>query len=1019
MNIKDAYIHNGIGVLKDIQVTAAGMLQKKLAAKDTTNDTYLDWENVFNLTNIVPSSVPWSALTGTPTTLAGYGITDAAGSGHTHTWIGDSSLKLYAGDNNEINFGGSANGYNKIFFGYRVTDNRSIPTQFVFGGSTGTASITANAFIKKDGTSDQFLKADGSLDGNSYALSTHNHFLNNIVPIAEKQYDAYTIAASNTNKGWLYFINVIPTSDNYYAPWSIKYKLYVTTTENATQGVYYCYVSTTGTTINYAVFNDFYSGSYRPIYNHVVAFHNNAAKYANKDTYPIKIGVRVQSARSDTTLARVFKVEVYEAIGCTFTINDSIQTYDSFYNANYYGYNTEISAISTGLQETGDANDTAEARNIGLYYTRLTAGTNGMQPYSLIMRDGNDTWQSFVLYGNSAATQNTGTSKAKNPVGFKLGSRVYYLAKSTRIASGAQNANNEIKAYINVVDLRYSLNITSSNTASHGAVGLTRYKPVYIVGTINSSDGLFYLDDHWWTQDEPTTEDNKIYIRITNSVYPDNANNPNGQYRADLISDGYAFYFKDGRFQRYTQTSDSANYAKSAGSVSWNNVTDKPDSYPVATHNHDDLYLKLTGGTMTGTIDRQYDAASDSPVLKIGSNNKDIQIFKVYSNDATYSDTGSLYGYALKYIGSGTGISNFLRLIADNATGTKVTAVSINQSGQVGILADPNTSYALYVNGNTNINGSVTATSLIKSGGTSAQFLKADGSVDSNTYSLSTHSHDSTYVTLTTAQTITGAKVFKGSTSQTENDTVRMPLKLGLSTYSDSGHNVAAIGFSNEQQTTPWYKGFIGYERTGSYDTGKFVIGLNNTAAAGSATYDDIVVTIDAAGNVTATTFTGNLSGNATSATTAATAESVDWANITNKPATATGYGYIGTTAVQASSATQDVTGIGTITLTKIHTTNYEVAEGTNNRLCVGSYNQSTAKGLNVGDLLVSSAWADSTKVPTNGIYAKGIIKSGASVEAATYIRAVGGNVYVGSATNSQCHLQYDDTNKCLKFIFD
>lgn len=452
--------------------------------------------------------------------------------------------------------------------------------------------------------------------------------------------------------------------------------------------------------------------------------------------------------------------------------------------------------------------------------------------------------------------------------------------------------------------------------------------------------------------------------------------------------------------------------------LTWVDVLDF-SSFGASGHNHDDRYLKLTGGTMTGTIDRQYDAASDSPVLKIGSNNKDIQIFKVYSNDATYSDTGSLYGYALKYIGSGTGVSNFLRLIADNSTGTKVTAISVNQSGQVGILADPNTSYALYVNGNTNINGSVTATSLIKSGGTSAQFLKADGSVDSNTYSLSTHNHDSTYVTLTTAQTITGAKVFKGSTAQTENDTVRMPLKLGLNTYSDSGHNVAAIGFSNEQQATPWYKGFIGYERTGSYDRGKFVIGLNNTAAAGSATYDDIVVTIDAAGNVTATTFTGNLSGNATSATTAATAESVDWANITNKPATATGYGYIGTTAVQASSATQDVTGIGTITLTKIHTTNYEVAEGTNSRLCVGSYNQSTAKGLNVGDLLVSNAWADSTNVPTNGIYAKGNIKSAAAILAGTYIRAIGNDVYIGSAANSQCHLQFDNTNKCLKFIFD
>lgn len=38
-------------------------------------------------------------------------------------------------------------------------------------GSTTTNSITANAFIKSGGTSSQFLKADGSVDSNTY-LST-------------------------------------------------------------------------------------------------------------------------------------------------------------------------------------------------------------------------------------------------------------------------------------------------------------------------------------------------------------------------------------------------------------------------------------------------------------------------------------------------------------------------------------------------------------------------------------------------------------------------------------------------------------------------------------------------------------------------------------------------------------------------------------------------------------------------------------------------------------------------------
>jgi hypothetical protein len=53
------------------------------------------------------------------------------------------------------------------------------------------------------------------------------------------------------------------------------------------------------------------------------------------------------------------------------------------------------------------------------------------------------------------------------------------------------------------------------------------------------------------------------------------------------------------------------------------------------------------------------------------------------------------------------------------------------------------------------LTSSVTALSIIKSGGTSSQFLKADGSVDSNTY-LTTSSASSTYLPLT-GGTLTGA----------------------------------------------------------------------------------------------------------------------------------------------------------------------------------------------------------------------------------------------------------------------
>ena len=208
-----------------------------------------------------------------------------------------------------------------------------------------------------------------------------------------------------------------------------------------------------------------------------------------------------------------------------------------------------------------------------------------------------------------------------------------------------------------------------------------------------------------------------------------------------------------------TPSGTSSQFLKADGSVDSN-------TYSLSSHTHS--YLPLSGGTMTGVIERQYDSASNVPVLKIGSKNQDIQIFKVYSSDiSNYTDTVSGYGYSLQYNGQGTGVSNHLRLIADNqvSTNSKKTAISVNQSGQVGILADPNTSYALYVNGNTNINGDVTATTIKKSGGTSSQFLKADGSVDSNTYLTSY-----TDTKNTAGSTDSSSKLFIiGATSQAAN----------------------------------------------------------------------------------------------------------------------------------------------------------------------------------------------------------------------------------------------------------
>lgn len=102
--------------------------------------------------------------------------------GHTHSSVTDGTMTIYPMANNEVNFGGSNNSAT-IYFGYRAKDSKPIPTSFVFGGSTGTATLTAAKF-------------KGALEGNastaSNASKVNGHTVNSDVPSGAKFTDTNT-----------------------------------------------------------------------------------------------------------------------------------------------------------------------------------------------------------------------------------------------------------------------------------------------------------------------------------------------------------------------------------------------------------------------------------------------------------------------------------------------------------------------------------------------------------------------------------------------------------------------------------------------------------------------------------------------------------------------------------------------------------------------------------------------------------------------------------------------------------
>lgn len=127
------------------------------------------------------------------------------------------------------------------------------------------------------------------------------------------------------------------------------------------------------------------------------------------------------------------------------------------------------------------------------------------------------------------------------------------------------------------------------------------------------------------------------------------------------------------------------------------------------------------------------------------------------------SFAGTLNGTINRTVTAGTNANIIYGLMADNDY-YRIMAGGASNGGSLEIATADDGTEPIYVrqysgafaaisrtatlldgSGNTIFPGSLTANSIVKSGGTSSQFLKADGSVDSNTYSTTSHNHNGTY----------------------------------------------------------------------------------------------------------------------------------------------------------------------------------------------------------------------------------------------------------------------------------
>lgn len=252
--------------------------------------------------------------------------------------------------------------------------------------------------------------------------------------------------------------------------------------------------------------------------------------------------------------------------------------------------------------------------------------------------------------------------------------------------------------------------------------------------------------------------------------------------------------------------------------------------------------ITINGVTQDLSVDRSWTVSGGSS-LKVDSvtTNSDSTILQYWVEGTAYE----FYDFTKGLTGSDTTI---FETVIDStgqpgqrvlyASGNKIRSTpyfifdSANRKLVIGnqniSVGGPNTK--LWVTGNANITGNLTANSFIKQGGTSSQFLKADGSVDGNTYlttsdltSYQLISNLSTSTSLGTSNTLypsqNAVKTYVDSADAnnvklTGNQTIN-----GVKTFNDEVHSYG--GFSVVDPNGSLETAFLTYENvSGTYGGG-------------------------------------------------------------------------------------------------------------------------------------------------------------------------------------------------------
>ena len=403
-----------------------------------------------------------------------------------------------------------------------------------------------------------------------------------VSPISSHTFTGVIGTANNVDNASFYFAKVHP--EDYYEPWRVRLRIACSVPSDAAfrKTVDITIMGCRSSFLAYDAMVANYSSN--PLY-YVNLFRATQAGISAGKGHALGFGLRSSSSPNTASKARTFDVDLIEASGCSLDWIDPAVKYADMDGAGKTNYNStsatahsggsynELGVASNGQNATNNSNT-----NYQQHGAAVKAGTNGVRSYSLIMKDTDSTWSSFY----SSAYNGTATGKEVCTSGFLLGSILYSSGAPSggNYAAGA-NTSTVYDGY--PLDFRYSSNCAST---------LVSYKPVYLVGEMHD-DGLFYLDETWWTQTPPTAEDGKTYVYVGEAY---------STYQVWLSVENKAYQFYDGAFITYEEAQDAR--ARAAAE----NVRTYAES--LISQKSDEIELSIT--TVTGTLATDIQGVRDS-----------------------------------------------------------------------------------------------------------------------------------------------------------------------------------------------------------------------------------------------------------------------------------------------------------------------------------------------------------------------------------------------------------------------